>query len=119
MRADDWDRLAAAFSAEELAAKGLVKVRRGFRVVAAAESQSEHPIARAVMKYANVRLSALQGFSDGATPSLPRVSDVEIVPGEGLRCRVEGVEVVMGNGWVFSVACGRFRKNMIRVVRSL
>ena len=49
------------------------------------------------MKYANARLSALHGFSDGATPSLPRVSDVEIVPGEGLRCRVEGVEVVMGN----------------------
>jgi len=37
VRADDWDRLAAAFSAEELKAKGLVKVRRGFRVVAAAE----------------------------------------------------------------------------------
>lgn len=77
--------------------RSVVAEAQFLRVVAAAESQSEHPIARAVMKYANARLSALHGFSDGATPSLPRVSDVEIVPGEGLRCRVEGVEVVMGN----------------------
>jgi Cu+-exporting ATPase len=77
--------------------RSVVAEAQFLRVVAAAESQSEHPIARAVIKYANARLSALQGFSDGAPPSLPRVSDVEIVPGEGLRCRVEGVEVVVGN----------------------
>jgi len=77
--------------------RSVVAEAQFLRVVAAAESQSEHPIARAVIKYANARLGALQGFSDGATPSLPRVSDVEIVPGEGLRCRVEGVEMAVGN----------------------
>ena len=75
--------------------RSVVAETQFLRAVAAAESQSEHPIARAVLKYANGRLSALEGNDNGL--KLPKASDVEIIPGEGLRCRVEGVEVFVGN----------------------
>ena len=77
--------------------RSVVAEAQFLRAVAAAESQSEHPIARAVLTYANGRLNALERNDAGTTPKLPKVTDVEIVPGEGLRCRLEGVEVVVGN----------------------
>ena len=66
------------------------------RVVAAAESQSEHPIGRAIARFARSRLIAL-GHGEQETLDLPKVNEVDIVPGEGLRCRVDGTQVVMGN----------------------
>ena len=66
-------------------------------VVAAAESQSEHPIARAITGFARSRLAGGGGEGDDGRVRLPGVDAVEIVPGEGLRCRVGGKEVAMGN----------------------
>lgn len=72
------------------------------RVVGAAESQSEHPIARAIIKFVRSKLSEVQvdtpeDVSDDAYLNLPKVEDVNIVPGEGMTCRIAGSEVIVGN----------------------
>ena len=73
------------------------------RTVAAAESQSEHPLARAIMNFVRAKLGLI-GDADDTTDSrsnqrmnLPEVNEVDIIPGEGLRCLVGGVTVVVGN----------------------
>ena len=72
------------------------------RVVGAAESQSEHPIARAIIKFVRSKLFEVQvdtpeDVSDDAYLNLPKVEDVNIVPGEGMICRIAGSEVIVGN----------------------
>jgi len=71
------------------------------RTVAAAESQSEHPLARAIMKFVR---SKLGGYADSDDAShtqhrlhLPQVDEVDIIPGEGLRCLVGGIKIAVGN----------------------
>ncbi|KAJ1626309.1 hypothetical protein T492DRAFT_1033601 [Pavlovales sp. CCMP2436] len=59
------------------------------RLLGAAESVSEHPIARAVVAYARLELS-------GAELPLPNAEDAQILIGMGLRCTVEGARVVVG-----------------------
>ena len=67
------------------------------RIVAAAESQSEHPIARAITGFAERGWRGRRRRHDGRV-RLPGVDAVGgTVPGEGLRCRVGGKEVAMGN----------------------
>lgn len=70
------------------------------KIVAAAESQSEHPIAKAVLKFAKHKLG-FEGYEEGAQNgngmNLPAAEEVEIVPGEGLRCRFNGAEVLIGS----------------------
>lgn len=74
------------------------------RTVAAAESQSEHPLARAIQKFIRSKLGAIVPDANSASDSqqqqrlyLPKVDEVDIVPGEGLRCLVGGVKVAVGN----------------------
>ena len=55
-------------------------------IVAAAESDSEHPIAEAIVNYAKDR-----GLE------LPSHSDFEAVTGQGIRCNVDGKSVLVGN----------------------
>ncbi len=55
-------------------------------IAAAAESSSEHPLARAVMKAA---------FDRGATP--PDVASFEAFPGKGVVARIEAGEVIVGS----------------------
>lgn len=59
----------------------------GLRLAAALESKSEHPLARAVVRYAESK-----GIED-----LPDVSDFEAVVGEGIRGTVEGHDVFVGS----------------------
>ncbi|MFH8389219.1 heavy metal translocating P-type ATPase [Streptomyces sp. NPDC018036] len=56
------------------------------RLVAAVERESEHPLARAVVRYAEAR-----GFAG------ERAVDFENVPGQGAIARVSGHRVVVGN----------------------
>jgi Cu2+-exporting ATPase len=57
------------------------------RLVAAAELESEHPLAEAIVRAARERDLAL-----------PRAEDVEAVPGHGARATVEGRRLAVGNG---------------------
>jgi Cu+-exporting ATPase len=61
------------------------------RAVAAAEARSEHPLARGVVAAASARSVAL-----------PTATDVELVPGRGLRATVEGRRLEIGNKGMFS-----------------
>jgi len=61
------------------------------RAVAAAEARSEHPLARGVVAAAAARSVAL-----------PAATDVELVPGRGLRATVEGRRLEIGNKGMFS-----------------
>jgi Cu+-exporting ATPase len=61
------------------------------RAVAAAEARSEHPLARGVVAAATARSVAL-----------PPATDVELVPGRGLRATVEGRRLEIGNKGMFS-----------------
>jgi len=62
------------------------------RVVSAVERLSEHPLAKAVVDYC--------GEVDG-----PSVTDFETVPGKGVRAKVDGVEVKIGNFRYLSNSC--------------
>lgn len=55
-------------------------------IIAAAESDSEHPLADAVVRYAR---------SSGA--EIPEHSDFESVTGGGVRCNVQGHRVIVGS----------------------
>jgi len=59
---------------------------RFISIVASAESDSEHPIAEAIVNYAREKKI-----------DLPEHSDFQAVTGLGIRCRVEGHEVLVGN----------------------
>ena len=61
------------------------------RAVAAAEARSEHPLARGVVAAAAARAIAP-----------PPATDVELVPGRGLRATVEGRRLEIGNKGMFS-----------------
>jgi len=56
-------------------------------LVAAAEAQSEHPIADAIVRTARED-----------HPELPRAATFEAVPGKGVQAEVQGREVVVGSG---------------------
>ncbi len=60
--------------------------RKFISVVAAAESDSEHPLAEAVVNYAK---------ENGI--DLPPHSDFEAITGQGIRCNVDGQTVLVGN----------------------
>ena len=61
------------------------------RAVAAAEARSEHPLARGVVASATARAIAF-----------PAATDVELVPGRGLRATVDGRRLEIGNKGMFS-----------------
>ncbi len=62
------------------------------RMAAALEARSEHPLARAVVDYAQDALGA-----DASADDLSAVEDFEAIVGEGVRGTVEGHEVRVGS----------------------
>lgn len=55
-------------------------------LAAAAESDSEHPVARAIT-----------AFGMESAGQNPMVEEFETIPGHGIRCKIEGIEVLLGN----------------------
>jgi Cu+-exporting ATPase len=91
---------------------GLTKRRRLWilRVLAAAESGSEHPLAGAVLRYVDEQLelekTAADGDSDGDSDGddggggygdVAEAQDFEAVPGRGVSCTVGKHSVLIGN----------------------
>lgn len=75
-----------AMTATEVHTFGDASAESVLRVAAAVEEQSEHPLARAVVRRASE-----------AELSWPRATDVTALPGRGASGRVEGDEVLVGN----------------------
>jgi len=74
----------------ELVADGLAE-SEVLRLAAAVERESEHPLAQAVVKYADargVRRTTAEGF--------------ENLPGQGAVARVDGKRVAVGNTWLMA-----------------
>ncbi|EFA74898.1 P-type ATPase [Heterostelium album PN500] len=67
-----------------------------FTFVGSAESGSEHPIGRAIVKYCKEKLAAEDGRSEKEI-QFPMVEDFKGVPGRGLVCHIEGNKVLIGN----------------------
>ena len=75
---------------------------RTMALLSSVESGSEHPLAKAIVVHANERLtaSAGDGSTAAATPEryLGQVSELEAVPGRGLRCRWTESEAAAARG---------------------
>ncbi len=56
-------------------------------VLASLENKSEHPLARAIVKYYKIRKN----------PPLKEVSDFEIIPGKGVQGKIENDHIIAGN----------------------
>lgn len=55
-------------------------------LAAAAESDSEHPVARAITT-----------FGQENEEQIPTVEEFESIPGHGIRCKIDDIEVLLGN----------------------
>lgn len=75
-------------------------------LVAAAEASSEHPLGHAILTHARQMLAADTGISGAAGEGRGAAvaagaglmaSDFDSIPGRGLRCKVGGLEVRIGN----------------------
>lgn len=80
-------RVVAVEVAGAEAEAGAVSEDRLVELVAAAEARSEHPLGRAISEYGARR-------TGGAAPAAERF---EMLPGRGVRARVDGVDVAAGN----------------------
>ncbi|CAM6123193.1 unnamed protein product [Calypogeia fissa] len=67
-----------------------------YRILSAAEDNSEHPLAKAVVQYA--------ASLSGELLEKPSASDFETIPGHGVRCNVDKQEVLIGNRKLMSEA---------------
>lgn len=70
---------------------------RFIALAAAAESDSEHPVARAIT-----------AFGAGHEDAGQIAEEFESIPGHGIRCKIDGAEVLLGNQKLlerFSISC--------------
>lgn len=85
-------------SAEELAAGKRLSPRSVelLRLIGTAERGSEHPLARAMVAFAEEELER----ATGQAPQLGQPQNAKAKPGHGMVCTVDGVEVRIGKvGW--------------------
>ena len=70
------------------------------RLAAAVERQSEHPLARAIVRAADARVDAMSGGPSGLSDA-PVVEAFESIRGLGVRARVDGRTVQVGQPELF------------------
>ncbi|XP_058778298.1 probable copper-transporting ATPase HMA5 [Vicia villosa] len=77
--------------------KLLIKMvlREFYELVAAAEVNSEHPLAKAVVEYA-------KKFKDEENPSWPEARDFVSITGHGVKATVRNKEIMVGNKSLFT-----------------
>lgn len=66
-------------------------------LAAALETRSEQPLAKAVLAAYETAKLVNSSSSDSKDPSLPLVASFAAIPGRGLRGKVEGKELLLGN----------------------
>jgi len=68
------------------------------RLAAAAEANSEHPLAQAIVRAAKNRDSGLgTGDWGGPLPAVPSATAFEAIPGRGVRATIDGRLVIVGS----------------------
>ena len=67
------------------------------QLAAAAEANSEHPLAQAIVRAANTRADAIAPDRTRELALLPLAAAFEAVPGRGVRATVDGRRVVVGS----------------------
>ncbi|KAK7307850.1 hypothetical protein VNO77_41271 [Canavalia gladiata] len=65
-------------------------IREFYELVAAAEVNSEHPLAKAIVEYA-------KKFRDEENPSWPEARDFVSITGHGVKATVHNKEIIVGN----------------------
>ncbi|XP_027361435.1 probable copper-transporting ATPase HMA5 [Abrus precatorius] len=65
-------------------------LREFYELVAAAEVNSEHPLAKAIVEYA-------KKFKDEESPSWPEARDFVSITGHGVKANVHNKEIIVGN----------------------
>ncbi|OIV94902.1 hypothetical protein TanjilG_22099 [Lupinus angustifolius] len=68
--------------------------REFYELVAAAEVNSEHPLAKAIVEYA-------KKFRDEENPAWPEARDFESITGHGVKAIVRSKEIIIGNKSLF------------------
>ncbi|KAE9606573.1 putative cu(2+)-exporting ATPase [Lupinus albus] len=68
--------------------------REFYELVAAAEVNSEHPLAKAIVEYA-------KKFRDEENPAWPEARDFESITGHGVKATVRNKEIIIGNKSLF------------------
>lgn len=76
------------FEVQEVIPEGIIKEEL-IKYVAYAESYSNHPIAISIRK--------LYEQTNEETIDLNKVSDIKEIPGKGIKCKVNGKDVIVGN----------------------
>ncbi len=83
--------------------------REVLSVAAAVESRSQHPLARAILRAAEVR----------GIITWPQAEDTQSVTGRGIRARLNGQEVAIGNIRLFETIGEEIPKEIVRQVEEL
>eukprot|EP00898_Chlorokybus_atmophyticus_P005927 jgi/Chlat1/6335/Chrsp44S05898 len=76
---------------------GTAKEREVLPLIAAAEASSEHPLASAVVQHARIQHAGVPDDMTNIKAALPQPTEFEAVHGRGIRCKVQGRSVVVGN----------------------
>ena len=73
-------------------------------ILASLENKSEHPLAKAIVKYYKIRKN----------PSLKEISDFEIIPGKGVKGKLGNDKIIAGNKKLLNENYDEFEKTKIQ-----
>ncbi|WP_299523000.1 cation-translocating P-type ATPase [uncultured Methanobrevibacter sp.] len=73
-------------------------------ILASLENKSEHPLAKAIVKYYKIRKN----------PPLKEVNDFEIIPGKGVRGKIGNDEIIAGNKKILNENYEEFEKTKVQ-----
>lgn len=89
-----------------------------WRVVAAVEGNSQHPLAEVLAKHARAQTALETAEAEGAEEKRLEVEEVELVEGMGLACRVEGRRTVVGSMELLQKHGAQFQTEAVSVAEA-